>query len=493
MSDSPESIDDFTKDELQTLHELAQDLDKTAERTGVSRRDIMQSAAVLGVGAMAGGVSAQQLIEHVSAQADTTDEHGNVGLPSDRVDVFADGIDANVIDSDTVSTERTNSTVFVSPGDDLQTKADEAAGERLEFLPGEHLSYVTDVHDGTEVYIPPSSTIKLAGDANPDNEDGVLQAVGTENDLITVTITLDGEIDGNKAEHGDVDKIEGIEIEYGEGCVVDGTGTIRDTVDDGVDWDLSNRCRVEGINFIDCGGWGVHPGGGGDGNHRNWVVNCYAEGCGFDEFRGGFDQNSVSEGTIFVGCTAKDNRQNFLMEGDGAILTGCKSIDTGSVSVEDDFTGAVYAQVNGNVQREGVGLYNLSSDQTIANDETTTVEFDDIDEEDESIISFDTSNNEATINADGRYQIYCVYQFLGDSEWTTGDEIIGQVRINGSTTLQVDNRKVGDERQSGDMLFKTKLSPDDTVSVRVRQDSGVSQTLRSASGVTTKLQITKVG
>jgi len=76
------------------------DVDAIAQETGTSRRQVLQIIAAVGVGSIAGGVSVSQLVSEAQAQASTSDGDGNVGTPADRVDVFADGVDASVIDTE---------------------------------------------------------------------------------------------------------------------------------------------------------------------------------------------------------------------------------------------------------------------------------------------------------------------------------------------------------------------------------------------------------
>jgi len=79
------------------------DVDAIAQETGTSRRQVLQIIAAVGVGSIAGGVSVSQLVSEAQAQASTSDSDGNVGTPSDRVDVFADGVDASVIDTENIN------------------------------------------------------------------------------------------------------------------------------------------------------------------------------------------------------------------------------------------------------------------------------------------------------------------------------------------------------------------------------------------------------
>jgi len=75
----------------------------------LSRRETLKLLGALGVG-VAGGGAAAQSIGIVSADASTSDSDGNVGLPGDRVDVFADGVDATIGDLATVLLQQVEET-----------------------------------------------------------------------------------------------------------------------------------------------------------------------------------------------------------------------------------------------------------------------------------------------------------------------------------------------------------------------------------------------
>lgn len=95
----------FIEKLYQTAKQEGEDPEDVAERVyqnarGVSRREAMQAGGALGVGALLGGGGGLALTQRAAADASTSDSDGNVGLPGDRVDVFADGVDAT-----TVSTE----------------------------------------------------------------------------------------------------------------------------------------------------------------------------------------------------------------------------------------------------------------------------------------------------------------------------------------------------------------------------------------------------
>lgn len=87
------------------------DIETVADATGMSRRQVLMAAAALGVGALGGGMTAREFIQQAEAAASTSDSDGNVGLPGDRVDVFADGVDSTSVNTDTAKT--TNQTYAI--------------------------------------------------------------------------------------------------------------------------------------------------------------------------------------------------------------------------------------------------------------------------------------------------------------------------------------------------------------------------------------------
>ncbi len=95
MTEVADQLPDLEPDEWARLSKFA------AKQAGPDalkayRREIL---SVL-VGGAAGGAALAVGTGEVEAAASTSDSDGNVGLPSDRVDVFADGIDINTINGD---------------------------------------------------------------------------------------------------------------------------------------------------------------------------------------------------------------------------------------------------------------------------------------------------------------------------------------------------------------------------------------------------------
>ena len=79
-------------DELDALIEIAQ-----ARASGaLSRRDLLKAGGTLGALGLVGGSA----VGSSAADASTSDSDSNAGRPSDRVDVFADGVDANSVSTD---------------------------------------------------------------------------------------------------------------------------------------------------------------------------------------------------------------------------------------------------------------------------------------------------------------------------------------------------------------------------------------------------------
>lgn len=88
--------DRFTEEELRSLKQLAQ-----SAGGGPTRRDALAGLGLLGGGTLLGGATIHSLLGTAAADASTTDGDPDLGLPSDRVDAFLDGLDATSITLDT--------------------------------------------------------------------------------------------------------------------------------------------------------------------------------------------------------------------------------------------------------------------------------------------------------------------------------------------------------------------------------------------------------
>jgi len=108
MSTGQNPLLELSEDKQAELVHLVENgnLDSIADATGIDRRTVLKIGAALGVGSVAGGLSARELVQEARAAADTTDSDGNVGLPGDRVDVFAEGVDANSVSTENLSIKK---------------------------------------------------------------------------------------------------------------------------------------------------------------------------------------------------------------------------------------------------------------------------------------------------------------------------------------------------------------------------------------------------
>lgn len=102
-------LQDLDEEERQTLVELAK-----SEASGrVSRRDVVQGVASMGIGAAVYAGASGTLTETVTAQPDTGDSDGNLGGPSNRYDAWFDGQDVYYLYND-IYAEAVNSLGTVS-------------------------------------------------------------------------------------------------------------------------------------------------------------------------------------------------------------------------------------------------------------------------------------------------------------------------------------------------------------------------------------------
>lgn len=94
-------LDDLSQEEKEILADYA----KKTNEGHISRRGALGALAGLGIGGAAGALGTQT----ARAGASTSDSDGNVGLPSDRVDVYGDGVDTNSLSA--AQTNITNETL----------------------------------------------------------------------------------------------------------------------------------------------------------------------------------------------------------------------------------------------------------------------------------------------------------------------------------------------------------------------------------------------
>ena len=110
------------------------------------------------------------------------------------------------------------------------------------------------------------------------------------------------------------------------------------------------------------------------------------------------------------------------------------------------------------------------------------------------IFDADTDNNEITVLESGTYGVSAFIRWRNDSEWSTGDELRMEIKINGSSEYFIEDRKVGTERQ-GQRLpsIPLELDANDTVDIRVQQDSGEPQEIETRFDQTARFGVWRAG
>lgn len=202
------SLSDGEREALSWLASLGEDEREAVGEYAAARAEGMVSrrdALALAGGALVGGAAGGGLVGSAAADASTSDSDGDVGLPGDRVDVFADGVSANSVTTDVENDEVYN----IDTSDDPQAihDNDAAAGDVLHFLPGTHslsLSVTGDGYsagldvtkDDITVRIPSGATVQVADSQNPSAGDALLNAsAGTSG----VNFKGGGTVGGNSA------------------------------------------------------------------------------------------------------------------------------------------------------------------------------------------------------------------------------------------------------------------------------------------------------
>lgn len=93
------------------LKDLEQQVEELQDQflAGVNRREALQVGGVLGLGALLGGGGVYTAANQANGEASRLDLDSDIGTPSDRVDVFADGLDSFSVITGKVLTNAINS------------------------------------------------------------------------------------------------------------------------------------------------------------------------------------------------------------------------------------------------------------------------------------------------------------------------------------------------------------------------------------------------
>ena len=232
-----------------------------------------------------------------------------------------------------------NDTIYCSVDDNLQKKINESVGKTLILNKGIHKSYILRIPSNIKIIIPKNATIKLADDCIIDQSkygeaegDAVIKINGTENNFLeNIFIELNGTIDGNKSNHTyKAGGIEGINLKWVKNSYIYGEASVINANGDGLDIDVSNNCYIEGINFLNNDGGGVHFGSPRPikSSFNNLVLGCSAKFNGFLHQRSGFDQSWPNINAVtYIDCESKSNFQNWNIKGSGGVILNSASND----------------------------------------------------------------------------------------------------------------------------------------------------------------------
>jgi len=260
---------------------------------------------------------------------------------------------SNMVYASSLEDAKFKNTLYCTEQDVLQKCLDKAKGGVLTVLPGNHKSYMANIHSNSTVIISKGAVIKLADDALMPHKGGYVIGIrGSEGKYANnVHIILNGIIDGNNEVHPyEKSGNEGISFGWVKNCSITGMGIVRKASGDGIDVDSVEGCYFEGVKVVDNSGTGFHFGSSRPikSSKNNIVMNVYASGNGFKNKRNGFDLSWPNpNGAIFVNCEAVDNYRNYEIEAEGGIIYNSISISNGKVSKADDFSGAYLAIING--------------------------------------------------------------------------------------------------------------------------------------------------
>jgi len=140
MATGLDRLAELDDDELDALIEIAQ-----ARASGaLSRRGLLKAGGTLGALGLVGGSA----VGSSAADASTSDSDSNAGRPSDRVDVFADGVDATSVSTNEgqvtnetfVRLTRSSDTASTSAGDFVNLFDGKSKDNRGEFNSSQEFS-----------------------------------------------------------------------------------------------------------------------------------------------------------------------------------------------------------------------------------------------------------------------------------------------------------------------------------------------------------------
>lgn len=253
----------------------------------------------------------------------------------------------------------------------------------------------------------------------------------------------------------------------------------------------SNGTIISGNTIDDTEGDGIDITGG-TVTHGNLVIS-------------GNTIDNVSDNGIVL---AADNSEEVIIannniEGQGTLTDGIH-IETGvdtvdlinnqinNVATNDYNISSGATNVNFKVPDAGASRMTMGTNDAIASGTGTTVNFDTTDYDKAFGVTANTGNTRFDITQDGTYRVKSAVLWNSDANWSDGDGIQIQIRINGANEIREQKRKVSTSNQSISVSGIIDCSAGDNVEVRVLQDSGNSQTV-VASDSLSWFDISRVG
>lgn len=340
--------------------QFVKDLRQAKEEGRISRRDALKVAGALGLGGVVGGAGGASMFGTAAGGASTSDSDGNVGLPGDRVDVYADGVDGisaglenvqytgNVLHTITVRKDGSGDATSISGAIDqvpaIGIDNGKTVSVRFDLGAGETYSI-----DNPQIGLPWCGGIQFKGDGtNPPTlqvgsgsvglqvvrsnvrfDDVNFSTGGTGQASHYVFAQYGSRVDMNNVQaSGDVDKA--IEALYASTVLVDGASTIsgaNTTGSQGANIHSSSHLRLDGqIDNFDVG---VHL----DRNGTADIIGATVDSC-----TTGVEAEDGANGKVTNSSAVTNHSTGFVVQADGTIkLDGTADLtgNTSNYSVND--------------------------------------------------------------------------------------------------------------------------------------------------------------
>lgn len=173
-------------------------------------------------------------------------------------------------------------------------------------------------------------------------------------------------------------------------------------------------------------------------------------------------------------------------------LTGASS----GIPVEPDGSGGITTGAYPSATGESARIEKTGSAQSISSASTTQVTFNNNQiETDNTVLEADTTNDRVTIKETGVYRVHAVLTWAGSSNWSTGDRISFDMRLDGNTPGLGETRTQHGGANEMHGFACTALanvtSTNGQITATARQESGSSENIVAESRYT-YLEVTQI-